>query len=158
MSLHAQIKSSLSAQIIDGIEPRTKSFKLFDGGGLYLLIKPDGSKYWRMKYSFAGRPTQISFGVYPLVSLETARTKRDEARRLLSNGSNPSDVRKSENAALRIKRAQAVLNARAAEEVRSLRVSTLRNGLLEIWTGSKALTLSEPGARHLRHLLSRFVK
>ena len=73
---------------------RAKPWKLFDGGGLFLLIHPNGSRYWRMKYRFAGREGTLAFGVYPEVSLREAREKRDEAKRQLRAGIDPSVQRK----------------------------------------------------------------
>lgn len=73
---------------------RTKTRKLFDGGGLYLEVPPTGRKRWRLKYRFAGRQKCISFGVYPDVKLKYAREQRDEARELLTRGVDPSARRK----------------------------------------------------------------
>lgn len=70
-----------------------KPVKLFDGGGLYLLVNPNGSRWWRLKYRFNGRERGISFGVFPDVPLKAAREKRDEARRLLAAGTDPSERR-----------------------------------------------------------------
>lgn len=74
--------------------PADRPFKLADGGGLHLLITPNGSKLWRLKYRFAGREKLLSFGPYPIVSLADARKKRDDAKRLLINGSDPSAQKK----------------------------------------------------------------
>lgn len=68
--------------------------------GLSLLIDTAGSKGWRFRYRFAGKPKMISFGVYGDVSLAQARTKRDEARSMLANGINPSEARKADKIAL----------------------------------------------------------
>ncbi|HEX2671171.1 MAG TPA: integrase arm-type DNA-binding domain-containing protein [Polyangiaceae bacterium] len=76
-----------------------KPLKLFDGGGLYMLINPNGSRWWRLKYRYAGRERGISLGVYPEVLLKDARARRDEARRLLSNGIDPSSDRQGQKAA-----------------------------------------------------------
>ena len=70
-----------------------KPYKLFDGRGLYLLVRPNGSKVWRFKYHFAGKEKLLSLGSFELVSLKEARTKRDDARRLLIDGKNPSAER-----------------------------------------------------------------
>ena len=61
---------------------KEKSYKLSDGGGLYLLVEPNGSRYWRMKYRVAGKEKRLSFGVYPTVSLANARQKREDAKNL----------------------------------------------------------------------------
>lgn len=60
--------------------PRERDWKLSDGGGLYILIRTNGSKLWRMKYRQDGREQKLSFGRYPEVGLREARLKRDEAR------------------------------------------------------------------------------
>lgn len=77
-------------------KPKDKVYTLNDGNGLSLLIDPNGSKGWRFRYRFAGKPKMISFGVYGQISLADARRKRDEAKKQLSDGIDPSDARKSE--------------------------------------------------------------
>jgi hypothetical protein len=71
-----------------------KPRKLADGGGLYLEVMPSGSKYWRMKYRFAGKEKRLAFGVYPDVSLADARERRDDARKVLAAGNDPGEVKK----------------------------------------------------------------
>lgn len=80
-------------------KPKDKPYKLADGGGMYLLINANGSKYWRMKYRFAGKEKMLSIGVYPDVSLADAREKRSEARKILSAGGDPGEVKKEEKIA-----------------------------------------------------------
>lgn len=75
-----------------------KPLKLFDGGGLYLLIKPNGAKTWRMKYRFGGVEKLLSFGSLDLVSLAEARAKRDDAKKLLLEGKDPATVREQAKA------------------------------------------------------------
>ncbi|WP_413743145.1 Arm DNA-binding domain-containing protein [Xenorhabdus bovienii] len=58
------------------------------------VIDTNGSKGWRYRYQFAGKTKMISLGIYPVVTLNEARTKRDEARKLVANGLNPSEVKK----------------------------------------------------------------
>ena len=67
-------------------------YKMQDGGGMYLLVKPTGSKLWQMFYRFDGKQKTLSLGAYDAVSLTEAREKREEARRLLKNGSDPGEV------------------------------------------------------------------
>jgi hypothetical protein len=76
-----------------------KPAKLFDGGGLYLLINLQGSRLWRLKYRIHGKEKLLAIGVYPDVSLKRAREKRDDARRLLADGIDPSAQRKAEKVA-----------------------------------------------------------
>jgi hypothetical protein len=71
-----------------------KILRLTDERGLYLETTPTGAKYWRMKYRFHGKEKRLSMGVFPTVSLKAARTKCDEARRILSDGIDPAQLRK----------------------------------------------------------------
>lgn len=73
-----------------------KQYKLGDSGGLYLLVTPDGAKYWRLKYRHAGKERLLAIGVYPAVSLAEAREDRDEAKRLLKQGTDPVLHRKQQ--------------------------------------------------------------
>ncbi|VUC76701.1 putative site specific integrase [Raoultella terrigena] len=82
-------------------KPQEKPYTLNDGAGLSLLVEVNGTKGWRFRYRFVGKPKLISFGVYGEVSLAEARRKRDEARSMLAKGINPSDARKAEKIALR---------------------------------------------------------
>ena len=68
---------------------RQKPYKLSDGGGLHLLVQPNGSKLWRLKYRFGGKEKLLSFGKYPEISLAVARQKREKARALLVEGCDP---------------------------------------------------------------------
>ena len=77
-------------------KPREKTFKVFDSGGLYLEVSSTGGKYWRWKYRFGGKEKRLAFGVYPDVTLKTAREKRDDARSELANGTDPGAARKAE--------------------------------------------------------------
>ena len=81
---------------IKNAKPGDKSVRLFDGGGLYLEISPAGGKLWRLKYRFEGREKRLALGQYPAVSLREARECRDEAKHLLSNGVDPSEVKKAQ--------------------------------------------------------------
>ncbi|MDR5612310.1 MAG: integrase arm-type DNA-binding domain-containing protein [Arsenophonus sp.] len=81
----------LKSRQIETAKPKEKTYKLADGGGLYLEVTPRGSKYWRMKYRrpIDKKEDRLAFGVYPTISLADARTKRDEAKKLLSKGVDP---------------------------------------------------------------------
>ena len=67
---------------------------LADGFGLHLLVQPNGSKLWRFRYRFGGRANMLTFGAFPTISLAAARSKRDDARKLLADGTDPSVKRK----------------------------------------------------------------
>lgn len=76
-------------------KPGKKPVRLFDGGGMYLEISPSGGKWWRLKYRHLGKEKRLSLGVYPDVSLKAARERRDESRKLLTDGIDPSENRKA---------------------------------------------------------------
>lgn len=76
-------------------KPGAKPLKLSDGRGMYLLLKPDGGRYWRMDYRHAGKRKTLALGVYPEVSLFDARLRREDALQLLANGADPGAVRKN---------------------------------------------------------------
>lgn len=82
-------------------EAKEKNYKKFDGGGMFLLIKPDGSKYWRLKYNYAGKEKLLALGVYPEVSLKDARKKRDEYKRQLKEGFDPVQKKRQEKTELK---------------------------------------------------------
>ncbi|MES3577295.1 tyrosine-type recombinase/integrase [Enterobacter ludwigii] len=87
---------------VKSAKPTDKAYKLTDGGGMYLLVKPNGSKYWRLKYRFVGKEKMLSIGVYPDVSLADARQKRDEARKVLAAGGDPGEVKKADKLAQKL--------------------------------------------------------
>ena len=83
-------------------KPADKSYKLFDGGGLFLLVQPSGSKLWRLKYRFGGKEKLLAIGSYDKgVSLKKAREERDKARDQLVEGIDPGASRKNEKHAER---------------------------------------------------------
>src|SRR5271168_4201841 len=87
---------SLSDTIVRKCKPLAKPKKLSDGGGLHVLVQPNGSKLWRLAYRFAGRQKTLALGAYPTVSLADARDHRDEAKRLLARSIDPSVQRKTD--------------------------------------------------------------
>lgn len=116
----------LSDRAIRTSKPQEKPYKLYDGGGLHVLVQPSGSKLWRLKYRFAGKEKLISFGSYPDVTLATAREKRDEARKQLASGRDPSAQRKLDRI-VEEKAAQNTFGAVAAEHLDNM----VANGLAE---------------------------
>jgi integrase len=102
----------LTDTLLRNAKPSAKATRLFDERGLYIEISPGGGKWWRWKYRYRGREKRLSFGVYPDVSLKAAREKRDEARRMLAAGTDPSANR------------QAQKSARVARESNSFEVVT----------------------------------
>jgi len=89
----------LTDTAIRSAKPQAKPFKLFDGGGLHLIVTPTGGRWWRWKYRFGGKAKGLSFGVYPDVSLKSAREKRDAARKQVAAGVDPGAARKAEKLA-----------------------------------------------------------
>src|SRR5580700_4298954 len=71
-----------------------KPVKLSDANGLHLLVQPGGRKQWRFRYSFAGRENMLSFGSFPATSLAEARSRRDQARKLIEAGTDPAAKRR----------------------------------------------------------------
>jgi integrase len=107
----------LSDMSVRTAKPTATPRKLSDGGGLFLLIKPPpiGSKLWRLAYRFAGKQKTLALGIYPVVSLAQARRGRDEAKKLLASGIDPSIQRKADR---QVAKATAGITFRAvAEEV-----------------------------------------
>lgn len=91
-----RIPSKLTATKVKSSKPQDKPYKLSDGGGLYLLVNPSGSKYWRMKYRYDGKEKTLSIGVYPDASLSYARKTTLAARVALVEGSDPGRLKKLE--------------------------------------------------------------
>lgn len=127
----------LNARQVDTTKPKEKPYKLADGGGLYLQVNTNGSKYWRMKYRFAGKEKKLSFGTYPDVSLADARAKRDDARKTLANGSDPSEVKKAEQLA------------------KKLAIDNTFESIATEWLKAKASGWSEDYANYVRRILEK---
>src|SRR5271168_4026623 len=89
----------LTVVSIQNAKASRRPAKLFDGGGLFLLVTPSGNKWWRFKYRFGGKEKLLSLGVYPEVSLLDARQRRDEERRKLAHHIDPAANRKAAKAA-----------------------------------------------------------
>ncbi|WP_408337381.1 Arm DNA-binding domain-containing protein [Paraburkholderia metrosideri] len=134
----------LTEAAIRSTKAAEKARKLFDAGGLYLLITPSGGTHWRLKYRFGGKEKSLSFGTYPDVTLAAARKLRDEARAFLIAGVDPGEVRKQERATLRDEAAR--LDA-------AMRFSLDSDGALSIRFGERRMNLSPPETAALRAFL-----
>ena len=86
----------LTDKAISGLRGQGKAYRVSDSGGLYIEVKPDGSKYWRQAYRFAGKQKTLAHGVYPLIGLKEARKRRDDAKAMLEQGIDPGQQRKVE--------------------------------------------------------------
>uniref|UniRef100_I2PZX6 Integrase n=1 Tax=Desulfovibrio sp. U5L TaxID=596152 RepID=I2PZX6_9BACT len=90
---------ALTDVAVRNAKPGPKTIRLKDERGLHLEISPKGGKWWRLRYWISGKERLISLGTYPEISLKDARERRDEARKLIANGIDPSQARKDGKAA-----------------------------------------------------------
>src|SRR5262245_44567049 len=90
---------ALNEKTLRTLKPQDKPFKVSDERSLYLLVSPTGARCWRLKYRVAGREKVLALGTYPDVPLKAARERRDEARKLLAAGVDPSVKRMAEKVA-----------------------------------------------------------
>ncbi|MGH8273835.1 MAG: Arm DNA-binding domain-containing protein [Gammaproteobacteria bacterium] len=88
----------LTEKSIRAAKPGEKSRKLSDGRGLFLLLNPNGSRWWRLKYRYKGKENQLSLGVYPGVPLNEARAECSHLRALLARDIDPGKARRAERA------------------------------------------------------------
>lgn len=116
---------------VRNVKPAGKDVKLFDGGGLFLLVTRSGGKLWQFKYRYDGKEKKLAFGSYPEVSLADAREKRESARKLVASGVDPGVVRKAQKA------------ARASEVENSFEVVAREwhSRFLSTWTPGHAVTI-----------------
>lgn len=128
---------ALSDTAIRAAKPSSKQFKLYDEGGLFLIVKPSGGKLWRLKYRHLGKELALSLGRYPAVGLKEARAGRDQARKLIASGKNPSFEKKRAAVAASVGAANTF--AAIAEELIAKRE---REGLKEITTSKAQWLLS----------------
>ena len=98
---------SLSDAKARNAKPKTKPYKIADGEGLFLVVMPSGSKYWRLRYFFAGKEKLLALGVYPEVSLADARERRAQARKVLAAGGDPGETKKEAKRLTTLKTANA---------------------------------------------------
>ncbi len=87
---------ALTDIICRSAKAQPKEYKLTDASGLHLLVSTNGCKGWRLRYRFGGKEQMLSLGTYPEIGLKDARNRRDEARKLIANGINPSAKRQQE--------------------------------------------------------------
>ncbi|MCV6606618.1 MAG: integrase arm-type DNA-binding domain-containing protein [Campylobacterales bacterium] len=93
-----RIVAPLTEIKINKSKPREKDYKLFDGEGLFLLVRSNGSKLWRLKYNapLTGKEKSLSLGKYPYITLKRARELREENKRLIANGIDPNEKKKQD--------------------------------------------------------------
>lgn len=120
-------------------QPTAKAYKLFDGGGLFLLIKPNGTKSWRLKYRIHGKEKLLALGVYPSMSLKAAREAREAAKRMIGNSIDPVQEKARQRA------------EKAAETASSF------ESMAKTWHKGRASTLTEDHALKIWRSLERDV-
>jgi len=96
--VEASTRKELTDSACRNAKPKDKPWKLHDVRGLFLLVNPDGSKWWRLRYTLAGKDGLLSLGVYPDVPLAKARKDREAAREFVADGINPARQRKQTRA------------------------------------------------------------
>ncbi len=143
---------------------REKAYKISDGDGLFLLVTPKGGKWWRFKYRIDGKEKLISFGTYPEVSLQQAREKRFEARKLVAAGLDPSAEKQAAVAAKRELQANSfevisrewhkkmIADKKWTPEHSATIMTRLEKDVFP-WIGSKPIT--EVTAKDIRTILDR---
>jgi len=95
----SELPHMLTGTKIGSAKPREKPYKLFDGGRPCIVVNPNGSKWWRLKYRFGVREKGLSLGVYDDTSLKSARNKRAEAHELFDDGIDRNEQRRAEKSA-----------------------------------------------------------
>lgn len=95
-------------------KPDSKAYKIFDGGGLYLEVMPNGSKLWRVKYRYLSTEKRLSLGAYPLITLAEAREGRDEIKKLLAKDIDPATAKREKKSEM-IRNAENTFKAVALE-------------------------------------------
>ncbi len=90
--------NKLTDRTVKNAKGEDRTYRLTDGDGMFLEIRPDGAKYWRLAYRFAGKQKQLAMGVYDAVSLAEARTKREDARKQIQAGTDPGEAKKAARA------------------------------------------------------------
>ena len=149
------MRSALTELIAAQAKPTDKQKKLSDGGGLHLLIHPNGGKYWHISYRFAGKQNTLSLGAYPDVSLAVARERRDDSHKLLADGINPSEAQRVRKAAQRAE-LQARKEALIADEGRLIAATRFmldNEGALSFRFGNRHIALTSTETIELRAFL-----
>lgn len=126
------------------LEPNAAPYKVSDGNGLSLLVNPNGSKWWRFSYRWAGKRNTLSCGVFPAVSLDEARARRDAFRAMLADGIDPSERARTERIKARVEQVRQLAAARFAID---------SDGALSFRLGNRRLILTPDETAELRAFL-----
>lgn len=133
----------LTEEICENANPKERPYKLFDGGSLYIEVRPTGAKYWRLKYRYGGKEKRIALGVYPDISLAEAREKKDLAKQQLKADIDPSAIRKEEKKN----------RPKPQSNQNIFNLSLSNEGVLTIETESRIIHLTATQAETLRAFL-----
>lgn len=90
----------LNDKAVQAAKPEENQYKIADGDGLALIVKPNGTKLWWFRYRFGGKEKTLALGIYPVVTLKDARERTQEAKKLLANGADPMTVKKDAKASI----------------------------------------------------------
>ncbi|WP_347986217.1 integrase arm-type DNA-binding domain-containing protein [Methylomonas sp. AM2-LC] len=142
-------KNLLNDTALRAIKPTDKDQLISDGSGLFLLVKPDGKKWWRFVYTFEGKRKALSLGVYPQTTLSAARKQAEANRENLANGINPSDLRKESKI---VKAKQVEAEQRIADGLSPIGSFQC---VAEEWYSKKMLIRSESHQKRTMSLLKR---
>ncbi|MCK6412835.1 MAG: Arm DNA-binding domain-containing protein [Azonexus sp.] len=129
---------------IDGFRPKITPYKVGDGRGLYLEVRPNGAKYWRLRYRWAGKQSTLSCGVYPDTGLAEARERRDAAWQLIAEGINPSE---------HAMRKRALARDEESQQRAATRFAIDNDGALSFRLGARRLSLTPAETVELRVFL-----
>jgi hypothetical protein len=90
----ARTTNPLTNNQIKNAKPKEKKYKLSDGRGLFIIIAPNGSKFWRLKYRFKGKEKEYAIGTYPTITLQSAREKREKLKKLIAENIDPNEEKR----------------------------------------------------------------
>ena len=136
---------------VENAKPQEKEYKLSDGGGLYLLVTPSGGRLWRFNYRFEGKRKTLCLKSYPDRSLEEARIIHKEARQLLANAVDPSELHRQLATVEKMERAEFQTTHKRA----SVRIDI--DGNIEIWKGRNSIRLSNDEALFIKNQISKLI-
>ena len=143
----------LSPASVAAEKPGEKPKKLSDGGGLFLYILPTGAKSWRLKYRFGGVEKLTTFGLYPVITLQQARERAVDAKRLLAKGIDPQEAKKTAKNALKNSPAKLKTFGDVAREVFKLKEMNCTQGYADNYRRSIELHLMPLiGDKPIKHL------
>jgi hypothetical protein len=131
----------LSEEKIMNARPRLNSYKLHDGGGLFLLVSPSGGKVWRISYYLNEKRKDMTLGKYPDVSLLDARRQLEDAKNLLASDIDPGEVKKERK-------------AERQHMMISPRVSICMDGIVEVWKGQHVIRFTKEEAIFVKDQLT----